>query len=404
MNDTYIRNEIKRAVNTRLSGLEADPLNVSRMIHKAERNPIMKRKISAGTIAAIALILVTVTVFAVGGGSLFRQLLGKEKATEELSQMYTPVKASDAGDHLNVNVKGLIYDGEKLAVDFEVENGQPAQAAYIWLRSLKLNDTEVWVEYCSASEESRKLVPDPRLDELPVDRNPVSCMLQACGVALSGKTDCEMTFVVERPNIGIVFIEDADKEDTDEAYLAELADRRAAFAAMENVIVSDTEHRNADEWAKEGYTVTYNGIPDNPETLSETAQIVIRFSFDAASGDYEYAPKEDISLANGTLRINRLRISPLTTSISLTLFPTDNSMDSAEMLAEKYGSLYLTDDSGNSVVYSNMDYLEGNTGFATETNGHCAVQWYFDMPGLKSFPDTLVISSDGGEMYRFDLK
>lgn len=63
MNDTYIRNEIKRAVNTRLSGLEADPLNVSRMIYKAERNPIMKRKISAGTIAAIALILVTVTVF-----------------------------------------------------------------------------------------------------------------------------------------------------------------------------------------------------------------------------------------------------------------------------------------------------------------------------------------------------
>lgn len=359
---------------------------------------------------ALALVLLLVLVAALAGAALaltnsgvLRYLLGLDPPGAALQGLVQEIRCSAEADDIRFTITGVVYDGERLVLSYDAENLRPEEGAFVRLESIALDGTPVDPE----EDEWPRLIPSTVLDVLPARRNPAGGgMTGVFRQALSGSVRCEATFVIERAQKGIAFVDDRLLEDLsglDETSRLEYEDQRKAIAALQNAVVADDTHQDAQAWQDDGYTVCdASGVLLDEELshLTETGRVTTSFFLDADAARQaarEWEGPAVLPLADCTLEIEKLRLSPLATEATLVLVPVQNTQAAASRLRERFGSLLLTDEAGHALAYAGMDYMLDTAGHVMETDGRWICRYRLEMPGLQLMPKALRIVFENGE-------
>ena len=171
----------------------------------------------------------------------------------------------------------------------------------------------------------------------------------------------------------------------------------------------EAEETAAESWAAQGYTPVHDwgdpifGATDERSHLTEITRITVPFTIDmdnAISHDFSGTQAE---FADFTVRAESFRLTPLRTYADVRLIPHDNTEADADALAEKYGEFTLTDEHGQPVTYSEMDYLANFHPYVTCMEGQWVCRYLMEMPGLLSFPESVGFTVQTGDLFRFTL-
>lgn len=422
MKDCKEKRMIQRIIDSSLSGLQEDPWMAQRVLdiaHGKEKN--MKRIAWRIPSKRIAVLLMLVLLFGASAFALTRPavlmwLTGGAPVSTQLEATAQQVMGEGTADGITIRVTGVVYDGEKLAFAYELENDQPTMPVLVAANpTMNIDGKTVQMMYCTADPYAPQMVPSPHLDVLPVRRNPAvgGGEVYVSDIA-EGKVACEMTFVVYQPEnkFAVALLPDSMQANVD-SYTgdarAEAEDSLNTLKSFKNTIFATEEDLVNEQWLAEGYTVIDGSgmlydLPENSH-LTEGAQIRVSFEFDASVAfACEFASIEDIALEDATLHVEQFRLSSLETRIELWLIPQENTEKAARALAEKYGEYALADEQGEGVQYSEMDYMAATLPDVVQINGQWVCRYLSDMPGLLRFPESVAFTAGGEELIRLDLK
>ncbi len=389
--------QLTQALHSCLGTLEVHPVHKRQMAAQIAQ----RRKRRHRWLIVLAVLLLTASAYAAARPAILDWLLGDAPASEPLANSAQVLMSEATAGHMTVRITGAVYDSSQLSLSYEVENLAPDEAIlYAVEPTLLINGHEVPLLHASAMVDAPRMVPSPHLDVLPVQRNPVAggiwCSLPEA--LPKEQASCEVRFAIYRPEKGFVLVD----EPTD-APEAELLDRLQTLRAMQNVTLVQEE---AENWLEQGYTVlgsTASPMYDEWH-LTQAASIAVPFTLDASIPFVvDLSGQTGIPISDGTLLIRRFRLTALSTQIELFIVPTENSQSAANQLARCYGALRLTDPMGQKLLFSEMDYLSSPEPTVTQQDGQWCVRYSIDMPGLLSFPESISLTVDTGELHRFPL-
>ena len=362
-----------------------------------------------------ALLLGLTVAYAVTRPAILNWLLGYGEANYALERSVQTVLAENSADHITARINGVVYDGYQFAFSYELENDQADQPVLVTVDSGALLNGQT-VEL-NVSMYDPKIVPDPRVDVLPVRRNPTDGGGWSLPIhqALHGEVTCEILFHVYRPIKGFAVV--SDPEDGiyhlnayDADVQAEILDSWNTLRSFKNTLIADNADSDPEKWSQDGYTaIDSSGMILGGEwNMRETARIPVTFHFNADTAIfYDFSHTEDIDLSDCTLHIRRLRFSPLTTIVDISLIPRENTQAAAQALVKRYGPIDLLDENGAPLIYSDMGYEFSPLPFATEhwgDNGCWACTYSMEMPGLKAWPECIGLITDQGELLRVKIQ
>lgn len=379
----------------------------------AKEEKQVKHRTAAMIIAIALLAVLSTTAYALTRPAVLDWLLtSRSPASIELESTAQEIRAEATADGVTARITSLVYDGSQIAFSYELENSDPTQPVVVLPdETITLNGKAVPIPHFQQDHDGT-LVPSPHFDVLPVHRNPVKrggwCSKLPEG--LSGTVQCEMTFIVYRPEKAFAYLAGPDSmlRDTsiqDAATLAEIADVRATLESFANTVIAEGD--DPDAWAAQGYTVIGSSpvfIPADPQShLVEAARIRVAFTFDADNFvAYDFSGTR-FELADCTAEVLQFRLTPLTTALHVRLIPAENTREAAKALAERCGTFALTDENGVPVEYSEMDCMYGDWPGAVERDGQWVCDYWEEMPGLLVFPGSIGFTVQTGDLFRFDL-
>lgn len=402
MADRRDKRVVQHVFETSLSGLREDPYLAQRVINIAHGKEdrimnIKNRGRSSSRFIVVALILVLVfatSAFALTRPAVLNWLTGNAPTSTQLESTVQSVIGENTGDVITVRMTSMVYDGEKLAFSYEVENEQPTMPVLVAANPMvSVDGKTAYMMHCTADPYAPQMVSSPHLDVLPVKRNPAvgGGMVYVSDVA-EGKVACEMTFVVYKPEnkFAVVLLPDRMQANV-ESYTgdtrAEAEDSLNTLRSFQNIVFATETDLTNEQWLAEGYTVIDGSgilydLPENSH-LTEVSKINVTFEFDASmSFACDFAETDDIALADATLHVEQFRLSSLETRIDLWLIPQENTEKAARDLTEKYGAYTLIDEQGEAVQYSEMDYMVDTKPYVTKINGQWVCRYLSEMPGL----------------------
>ena len=337
-----------------------------------------------------------------------------------------PLAAENSADGITARIDGIVFDGERFLFSYQLENADPTRPAMAVIDSdILVNGEREGLGATDADTADPQIIPSPRLDVLPVTRNPVSGTGRSLPLSreLNGEVTCEITFCIYRPVKSFVYVRDEDSPiDTLDEYepdqQAEILDAWETMKSFRNVIIDGPGGQDREAWFADGYTVIDEegriGWSDEEDTdlyhMKETARIPVTVRFDATGVKaWDYSGTADIEREDCTVHFEAVRFSPLSTRITFLLIPKENTPEAARALLERYGSWWLTDGQGNRiepVLYEKMTHNEPEMQAADGWNGQygqiCACR--ADFSGLEPWPESVGIVTEAGELIRFDLK
>lgn len=423
MEDFKDKQIVQRVIDNSLSGIQDDPWmaqRVLRIAHEKEGKGMNKKTFGRSPSKLVILVLTLVLVFATTAFALTRPavlswLTGNAPVSSQLESTVQTVIGENSVDGITVRMTSLVFDGEKLAFSYELENDQPDMPVLIAANPMMSFDgKEVQMMYCTADPYAPQMVPSPHLDVLPVKRNPVVGGGEVYVRDITkGKVTCEMTLVVYKPEnkFAVALLPDSMQANV-ESYTgdarSEAEDSLNTLKSFRNAIFATETDLVNEQWLAEGYTVIDGSgmLYDLPEKshLTEVSQITVPFEFDASVAfTCEFADIDDIALEDATLHVEQFRLSSLETRIDLWLIPQENTEKAARFLAEKYGEYALANEQGEGVQYSEMDYLASATPYVTQIDGQWICRYLSQMPGLLQFPESISFIAGGDELFCFDL-
>ncbi len=343
-----------------------------------------------------------------------------------VQELVRPLAAENSADGITARIDGIVFDGERFLFGYQVENADPALPAMIVINGpIRVNGREEGLDSTDAGTADPQIVPSPRLDVLPVTRNPVDGAGWTLPIKqeLNGEVTCEIDFHVYRPKKSFVCVREAglwidalDEYDPDQQ--AEVLDSWEAMNSFRNVIIDGPEGRSPEDWFADGYTVidsegTIAWSDENDPDLynmQETACIPVTIRFDASSPKaWDYSGTADIEREDCTVHIEKVRFSALSTQVTFLMIPKENTREAAEALLNRYGSWWLTDGQGNKIdpaLYEKMSHREPDMwvveNWYEQSGWACACLAEFS--GLDPWPESVGIVTDAGELIRFDLK
>ena len=372
----------------------------------------MKHTFRLAAITAAILLVLTSVACAVTRPQVLDWLLGDSAAGAWLDSAAQTVQGSASADGVNVSVTSLVYDGERLALSYEASVDDPTSAVFVAMDdTIILNGKSASLDTISAAD--YHMVPSPHLDMLPVKRNPILAGVWSGWLPeLSGTVDAEVTFLISRPERGLIILDELGVLSTDlslirdEASRAEEQDRRTAISALTNAMMIQD---NPGLWEADGYTlIDPSGqlILDNEEAnphLMET-RLTVRFSFNADKPVvYDFSDVQDSALQDATVRIETFRLSPLATRVLVYLVPSEPTEEAARRLSETYGMAILTDERGNEVEYASMDYLSSGIPTVVKKGDQWICCYDIDMPEIQALPQSIGLTVESSDLVRFDL-
>ncbi len=390
---------------------------MGQMIHALptpkEDTQVKKASLRLLLIAALIVMALSTTAIALTRPAILDWLLGAMGAgSAELESITQEVRAEASADGITARITSVVYDGRQLALSYEVENADLSLPVAVRLNStLTLNGASVAIPH-HQQDRNGQLVPSPHLDVLPVRRNPVQggSWCSALPDGLSGMVQGEITFIVYHPEKAFAYLISPDSmladttiEDAD--VLAEIADVRATLEGFANTVIVEGDDPEA--YAAQGYTVIGSSpvyeVTDAHSHLMEAARITVSFTFDADAVIAHDLSGAQAEFADFTAYAAAFRLTPLKTDVDVRLIPRENTQAAAAALADRCGPCALTNETGKPVEYSDMDYCCSLWPYVTCMDGQWLCRYLLDMPGLLTFPESVVFTVQTGELFRFDL-
>ena len=124
MRNELNRKEFHEAIDTTLSGLQGNPFLTQRIMNQERTGePVVKRKISIVAVLVAALMLLTVTAFALTKGFGLLDFIGahQEKEIPQNAEQYTLHELGTLStDHFTVNIREGYYDGTTIHLIYDV--------------------------------------------------------------------------------------------------------------------------------------------------------------------------------------------------------------------------------------------------------------------------------------------
>ena len=117
----------------------------------------------------------------------------------------------------------------------------------------------------------------------------------------------------------------------------------------------------------------------------------------AAAEVSDFSDMDDVPLSDGILRVYELSFSGQETVISIRLFPEENCQEAAEAMADRYGSLELTDAQGNPVMPEKIRPEVRTDDWETERWACC---YMLETAGMDPLPESIGIRTEAGEILR----
>ncbi|MBQ6803243.1 MAG: DUF4179 domain-containing protein [Clostridia bacterium] len=383
-------------------------------------------------VMALLLALMGVAYAAVNSGILDYLVGGEERASQALKASIQPVTATAEKDHIRIDLTGAIFDGDRLALSFTMENHKPEEMAYVTLDEVLLNGEWIPISFQSFAGQ---WLPDVFAIDFPdYSRNPNSGGMLSDWLKkeYTGIIQGEATFVVQRPMKQAVVIDPWMWYDYD--VVLEDEESRAHYQARKDAIlqsgleVADV-FRDAHSYLGEGYTVldawgnflldqseyqylrpffmseNYGSRPVYHETINregqmmETARITIPFTLNADSvQDIRLdVVIPDIELENCTAHFEKISVTPLSTLVKLKLYPRENTPEAVAELSRCYGCPSISVPEGQRIEWLQMEG-EGFAGGRRDEDGRHYYEISFSWGGMMELPDSLCFS------YEFDAE
>ena len=411
----------------------ANVLN-SLAMDETKKSAPSKGKRFGGRIQLKTIVLIAVSVFLVGMAAAYalsrpailNWLLGFDAqnqpypAGSALNASVQSIQGEGKADHITVRITSLIYDGERIAFSYEIENDDPAYPAMVALDGhILINGEEVRIDEFQPDGIAPRLVPSARLDVLPVRRNPAEGggWSEIISRKLDGMADCELQFIVYRPRKAFAVVPDPEDKffstEDGAGIQAEIQDVINTYQSFRNAVIADRDSLDPEKWFQDGYSVIggfqepTEWIDPNEEGfdhLAETAKIAVKFHFDANIRQvYDFSNLEEISLPDCTGIIKSLRFSPLTTEVDLFLLPVENTEEAARKLVQKYGNMRFTDEKGDDAVFAQMESMYETAPWASLYEGQWRCRYMIRLPGLQEWPKSVGIALQTGEILRVKL-
>ena len=351
----------------------------------------------------------------------------EEKASEDLKGSVQPVTSTACGDHIQIDLTGAVYDGDRLALAFTMENTQPENVALVTLDTVTLNGNWVPIHFQSFQDQ---WLPDVfTVDVAPAIRNPLSGGMLSAALQedYTGIVQGEATFVVSRPVKEMVVVDpwmwyDLETVIPDAEWRKDYEDRKRAIE-QSGLKIADVFTMEVGYWLQEGYTPVdvssrflldraeysdlapfyagpgygerpaFSNVTNRAGQMQVTERITLSFTFDAdAAKESRIEPVlEDIPLENGTVHFEKVVVTPLSTLIEIRIYPKDNTQEAKEALMECYDTAWLCNANGEPLDYLDMEG-EGWRGYREETDGESYLVIETSWGGMKTMPDALGFS------------
>lgn len=391
----------------------------------------MKKPVAAlALVIALLLALMGMAYAAVHTGILDYLVGGEERAPDALKGSIQPVFATAEADGIRIDLTGAIYDGDRLALSFTMENTRPQEMACITLDQVTLNGE--WIPISFQSFPGQWLPDVFTIDFPDYRRNPSSggMLSDWLGRKFTGVISGEASFVVQRPVNRAVIIDPWMWYDYD-AVLSDPETRSHYQARKEAILQSGLEigdvYRDACSYLEEGCTVLdawgnflldqseyqylrpffvsedYGSRPAYHETISrkgqmvDTARITLPFTLDADSAGESRMEVElpEIALENCIAHYEKISITPLSTLVQLRLYPHENTPEAVAALGRCYGCPTLSIPEGQGAEWLPME------GEGCAVGGSKDGRLYYEIQvswgGMTELPDTLCFSYDHAE-------
>ncbi len=396
-----------------------------------EKNEMQARKMKRPmAVLALALVLAAALMgmaYAASRTGILDYLAGgEEKAPDALKNSVQPVNASAEADGIRIDLTGAVFDGDRLALSFTMENTQPESIAMVTLDTVTLDGEWLPISFQSFQEQ---WLPDVfSLNAPDYIRNPLSggMLSSSLETEYTGVLQGEATFVITRPVQAAVVIDPWMWYD--EAVLEE-ADMRADYRARKEAIlhsgleIADVFHMEPQDWLSEGYTalnigggflldmteyqylgpqfmsedfgsrLRWHAAINREGQMTETARITLPFTLDAdaARAGRREADMPDVQLSNCTVHFESIVVSPLSTLVRMRLYPLENTLEAALALGDCYGCPWLDAPDGQGLSWLPMDG-EGDACADTDEAGRYCYQISIDWGGMMEMPDALGFS------------
>ena len=153
MNELRDRKNLRRALDTTLSGLTADPWLAQRVLTKAKGEEKMKKKLSTATVVILAVLALGMAAALAGGLGIlsFRE---NQADNEAFVQSIFTVGQTYEDDDLTLRINDAVFDGTRLALTMDVLPKAGGQQVCVFPRiTAKVNGEPVqaFVEQCEGS-------------------------------------------------------------------------------------------------------------------------------------------------------------------------------------------------------------------------------------------------------------
>ncbi len=352
MNNDRIRREIHQAVEQVTQAAKADPWLAQRIRARAQGKDAetARRKISAGTVLIVILIVLSVSVgiAAVSGWDVVQFLYGSRSVQRVPEMDVFPLHLESASDGALFRVDSAVYDGRILAFDWHFENTGPETPICGCIEEFTVNGIPVSGEGGDTFESLW----------LPCRRDPESIRQSGERVILPAELrDAEnlhvfMKITVYRPNCPVYEMETFDPDEagrkTEEGYFV--------IAEGEGFVEYDPDEK---QWT------VFLGTDNTDGRLRETT---LEISFDITKGENGYhalKPAESYENEHCTALYSVAAITPGGLNLTLQMDPKDDyesritafvltDGDGTALEGEKYMpdvSLKVNAGSGDSLVY-----------------------------------------------------
>ncbi|MBE5782802.1 MAG: DUF4179 domain-containing protein [Clostridiales bacterium] len=396
---------------------------------KETMNGKKARRPAAALALALALLLglMGIAYAAVHAGILDYLVGGEEQASQGLIDSIQPVAATAAADDIRIDLTGAVFDGDRLALSFTMENERPEDIALVTLDTVTLNGQWIPIDFQSFLDQ---WLPEVfSMNEPGYVRNPISGGMLSDWIDqdFSGILQGEATFVVSRPVKQLAVVDpwmwyDLDQVIPEAAWRQDYQNRKEAVLGS-GAIIADAFTMEAGYWLSQGYTpvnisgrflletaehrhlipfyagegygerALYTNVTNRSGQMMESARITLPFTIDAdAAKSIRIEPMlSDIALSNCTVHFEKVLATPLSTLIHMKLYPLENTEEAADELMRCYPSPSLVSPEGQAIDWLNMEGMGWGSGPSSDEE-----QKYYEIGiswgGMAEIPDALHFS------------
>lgn len=375
-------NNLARAIDTDLSGLRTTQLERVMILENALGGKKVKKKLSVGFVLAIVLLLAMmgVALATISGGVI--DYLYPDRANdidESLRSMVRSVDASGTLENITVSITEAIYDGERLALSYTVENTQPNRRVLVELDKILVNGKRFspWYETLATG-----WMPAFFRDNATSGRVTASSGVLGSLDLEEGTTSVtiDLSFAVSESSRPIVIVDEWATCDPqvimdfyqEDYYLKQALDFREALANDPSITIAPADQMDVEEWYQQGYTVlefhgeflreqdfSFSGFErgHRPDQMREVGLAEVSFDLNVENASdilQDITPEETFVLPDCTARIRHATLSPLGLVVEYEIVPPSDTYEEVVDYFYQYGQLTFTDENGEPVIFPDM--------------------------------------------------